>query len=69
MLKKKKKLIELKDDYLEDFREKKNNRLLRERDRIVKRKIVVELGRYGAEFVLLIKRRRGGEVLFLFFIF
>ncbi|KMT15497.1 hypothetical protein BVRB_3g058510 isoform A [Beta vulgaris subsp. vulgaris] len=60
--KKKKKTTELKDEYLENFPGKKNNRLLPERDRSAKRKTVVELGRYGAELVPLAKRRRGGEV-------
>lgn len=60
--KKKKRTTELKDDYFDDFRSKRNNRLLPERDRTAKRKTIVELGRYGAEYVPQTKRRRGGEV-------
>lgn len=60
--KKKKRTTDLKDDYFEDFRAKRNNRLLPERDRTAKRKTIVELGRYGAEYVPPTKRRRGGEV-------
>ncbi|GMH03032.1 hypothetical protein Nepgr_004871 [Nepenthes gracilis] len=60
--KKKKRPIELEDDYLEDYRTKRSNRWMPERDRTTKRMSVVELGRYGAEYVLPTKRRRGGEV-------
>lgn len=60
--KKKKRTTDLKDDYFEDFRAKRNNRLLPERERTAKRKTIVELGRYGAEYVPPTKRRRGGEV-------
>ncbi|GAB2270050.1 hypothetical protein Dimus_004964 [Dionaea muscipula] len=61
--KKKKKSSEPKDDYLEDYRAKKSSRWVPERERSAKRKTVVELGRYGAEYVPPTKRRRGGEVL------
>ncbi|XP_057526372.1 transcription initiation factor TFIID subunit 1 isoform X2 [Amaranthus tricolor] len=60
--KKKKKTMVLKDEYLDDFPIKRNNRLVPERDRSTKRKTIVDLGRYGAEFVPPTKRRRGGEV-------
>uniref|UniRef100_A0A803KTP6 Transcription initiation factor TFIID subunit 1 n=1 Tax=Chenopodium quinoa TaxID=63459 RepID=A0A803KTP6_CHEQI len=43
---------------------KRNNRLP-ERERIAKRKTVVDLGGYGAEFVPPTKRRKGGEVFSL----
>ncbi|XWS09403.1 hypothetical protein CRYUN_Cryun40dG0082200 [Craigia yunnanensis] len=59
--KKKKKRAETKDDYLEDYRTRRNDRRMLEKDRGAKRK-PVELGRYGAEYVPPTKRRRGGEV-------
>ncbi|KAK6266296.1 hypothetical protein QUC31_017133 [Theobroma cacao] len=59
--KKKKKKADIKDDYLEDYRTRRNDRRTLERDRGAKRK-PVELGRYGAEYVPPTKRRRGGEV-------
>ncbi|KAB2062452.1 hypothetical protein ES319_A10G153000v1 [Gossypium barbadense] len=59
--KKKKKKAEIKEDYLEDYRTRRNDRRAPERDRGAKRK-PVELGRYGAEYVPPTKRRRGGEV-------
>ncbi|GAB4853230.1 hypothetical protein Ancab_017419 [Ancistrocladus abbreviatus] len=62
MKNKNKKRTEFKDDFLEGYRTKRNNRLMPERDRSAKRKTVVELGRYGAEYVPPTKRRRGGEV-------
>ncbi|PPE02912.1 hypothetical protein GOBAR_DD00072 [Gossypium barbadense] len=58
--KKKKKKAEIKEDYLEDYRTRRNDRRAPERDRGAKRK-PVELGRYGAEYVPPTKRRRGGE--------
>ncbi|XP_022722053.1 transcription initiation factor TFIID subunit 1 isoform X2 [Durio zibethinus] len=59
--KKKKKKVEIKDDYLEDYRTRRNDKRMLERDRGAKRK-PVELGQYGAEYVPPTKRRRGGEV-------
>ena len=54
----KKKKAEIKDDYLEDYRTRRNDRRMPERDRGAKRK-TVELGQYGAEYVPPTKRRRG----------
>ncbi|KAK3206157.1 hypothetical protein Dsin_020203 [Dipteronia sinensis] len=62
MKKKKKKKPEIGDDYLEDYRARRNDRRIPERDRSAKRKSVVESGRYGADHVPPTKRRRGGEV-------
>lgn len=60
--KKKKKMPEIRDDHLEDYRARRNDRRIPERDRSSKRRPVVELGRYGAEYAPPTKRRRGGEV-------
>lgn len=62
--KKKKKRPETRDDYLvvDELRPRRNDRRLPERDRTSKRRPVVELGRYGAEYAPATKRRKGGEV-------
>ncbi|XAR69721.1 hypothetical protein NMG60_11001422 [Bertholletia excelsa] len=60
--KKKKKRPETRDDFLDDFPPRRNDRKIPDRDRNVKRRPVVELGRYGAEYAPATKRRRGGEV-------
>lgn len=59
--KKKKKRSEIKEEYLEDPRTRSDKRMP-ERDRSTKRRPVVELGKYGAEYAPPTKRRRGGEV-------
>ncbi|XP_058185224.1 transcription initiation factor TFIID subunit 1-like [Rhododendron vialii] len=41
---------------------REDDRMLPARDRSAKRRPVVELGRYGAEYAPPTKRRRGGEV-------
>lgn len=63
--KKKKKMPEISDNYLEDYRARRNDRRIPERDRGTKRRPVVELGRSGAENAPATKRRRGGEVVTL----
>ena len=60
--KKKKKIPEMRDDHLEDYRTRRSDRRIPERDRSTKRRPVVELGKYGAEYAPPTKRRRGGEV-------
>uniref|UniRef100_A0A5B7AIG9 Transcription initiation factor TFIID subunit 1 n=1 Tax=Davidia involucrata TaxID=16924 RepID=A0A5B7AIG9_DAVIN len=60
--KKKKKRPEMRDDYLDDLRPRRNDRRIPERERNVKRRPVVELGGYGTEYAPPTKRRRGGEV-------
>ncbi|XP_044490103.1 transcription initiation factor TFIID subunit 1-like isoform X4 [Mangifera indica] len=60
--KKKKKKLELGDDYLEDYRAKRNDRRIPERDRSAKRRPVSDLGKYGADSGPPTKRRRGLEV-------
>ncbi|KAK6945794.1 TAFII-230 TBP-binding [Dillenia turbinata] len=60
--KKKKKRHDFVDEYIEDHRARRNERRMPERDRSAKRKPVVELGKYGAEYTPPTKRRRGGEV-------
>ncbi|XP_059653268.1 transcription initiation factor TFIID subunit 1 [Cornus florida] len=60
--KKKKKVPEIRDDYYDDLRPRRNDRRMPERDRNLKRRPVIELGRYGAEYAPPTKRRRGGEV-------
>ncbi|KAI9083926.1 hypothetical protein K1719_034184 [Acacia pycnantha] len=57
--KKKKKKAEFRDDYIDDHSTRFNNRGL-ERERSGKRRSVVELGRYAAEYTPPPKRRRGG---------
>ncbi|KAH7553347.1 hypothetical protein JRO89_XS12G0000500 [Xanthoceras sorbifolium] len=59
--KKKKKKPEIVDEYVDDYRARKNDRRMPERDRSAKRP-VVELARYSAEQAPPTKRRRGGEV-------
>ncbi|XP_058216351.1 transcription initiation factor TFIID subunit 1 isoform X2 [Rhododendron vialii] len=61
--KKKKKRPEMaRHDYLDDLMTRENDRTLPARDRSAKRRPVVELGIYGAEYAPPTKRRRGGEV-------
>ncbi|KAK6916163.1 Transcription initiation factor TFIID subunit 1, histone acetyltransferase domain [Dillenia turbinata] len=60
--KKKKKMHDFVDEYIEDHRARRSERRMPERDRSAKRKPVVELGKYGAEYTPPTKRRRGGEV-------
>ncbi|KAA8545654.1 hypothetical protein F0562_020895 [Nyssa sinensis] len=60
--KKKKKRPEMRDDYLDDPRPRRNDRRIPERERNAKRRPVVELGKYGTEYAPPTKRRRGGEV-------
>ncbi|XP_052178935.1 transcription initiation factor TFIID subunit 1 isoform X2 [Diospyros lotus] len=63
--KKKKKRPEIRDesdDYTNDFRPRRTDRRLPERERTAKRQPIVELGRYGAEYAPPKKRRRVGEV-------
>ncbi|KAK9725200.1 hypothetical protein RND81_05G128200 [Saponaria officinalis] len=59
---KKKRTSEVRDDYFDEFQTKRNNRMLPGRNRSAKRKTVVEFGRYAAECVPPLKRRKGGEV-------
>ncbi|KAK0585705.1 hypothetical protein LWI29_032739 [Acer saccharum] len=59
--KKKKKQPEIRDEYLEDYSARRNDRRTPERDQSARRRPVVELGRYGTEHVPPTKRRRGGE--------
>ncbi|KAG5548461.1 hypothetical protein RHGRI_013968 [Rhododendron griersonianum] len=61
--KKKKKRPEMaRHDYLDDLMTREDDRTLPARDRSAKRRPVVELGIYGAEYAPPTKRRRGGEV-------
>lgn len=57
--KKKKKKAEFRDDYIDDHITSFNNRVF-ERERSGKRRSVVELGRYAADYTPPPKRRRGG---------
>ncbi|KAK9185058.1 hypothetical protein WN943_025411 [Citrus x changshan-huyou] len=59
---KKKKKPEIGDDYLEDYRAKRNDRRMLERDRGAKRKPGAELGKHSADYGPPTKRRRGGKV-------
>jgi transcription initiation factor TFIID subunit 1 len=66
--KKKKKKMKMKkpeisDDYLDDYRGARNGRRMPERDRGAKRRPVVDVGNYGADYTPATKRRRVGEVL------
>lgn len=59
--KKKKKKAEFRDEFLDDHRTGRfDDRVVLERDRSGKRRSVVELGRYAAEYMPPTKRRRGG---------
>ncbi|XP_057975962.1 transcription initiation factor TFIID subunit 1-like [Malania oleifera] len=60
--KKKKKRPQMKNDYLEDFRSRRNDRRLAEWDQTAKRRPVFELGSYSSDCGPPTKRRRGGEV-------
>jgi hypothetical protein len=60
--KKKKKKPEI-SDHLDDFRADRNERRMPERDRGAKRRPVVDVGNYGADYTPATKRRRVGEVL------
>ncbi|KAJ6991204.1 transcription initiation factor TFIID subunit 1-like isoform X4 [Populus alba x Populus x berolinensis] len=59
--KKKKKRPEI-SDHLDDFRADRNERRMPERDRGAKRRPVVDVGKYGADYTPATKRRRVGEV-------
>ncbi|KAI5582750.1 hypothetical protein BDE02_07G105500 [Populus trichocarpa] len=59
--KKKKKKPEI-SDHLDDFRADRNERRMPERDRGAKRRPVVDVGNYGADYTPATKRRRVGEV-------
>ncbi|KAI4327951.1 hypothetical protein L6164_020355 [Bauhinia variegata] len=60
--KKKKKKPDIREEYLDDPRTRRYDKRILERDRSGKRRSVVELGKYGAEYTPSAKRRRGGEV-------
>ncbi|XP_057977617.1 transcription initiation factor TFIID subunit 1 isoform X2 [Malania oleifera] len=60
--KKKKKKPVVRDDYLEDYRARRSDSKLPERNRTAKRRPVLELGKYMADHGPPTKRRRGGEV-------
>uniref|UniRef100_A0A6N2MFQ8 Transcription initiation factor TFIID subunit 1 n=1 Tax=Salix viminalis TaxID=40686 RepID=A0A6N2MFQ8_SALVM len=62
--KKKKKMKKPKtsDDFSDDYRAARNGRRMPERDRGAKRRPVVDVGTYGAEYTPATKRRRVGEV-------
>lgn len=66
--KKKKKMPEMRDNHLEDYRTRRNDRRIPERDRSTKRRPVVELGKFGADYGPPTKRRRGGEVHSAYFL-
>ncbi|CAK9163157.1 unnamed protein product [Ilex paraguariensis] len=57
--KKKKKKPEMRDEYLDDLRPRRNDRRITERT-VMRRS--VEMGGYGTEYIPPTKRRRGGEV-------
>jgi len=58
--KKKKKKAEFRDEYLDDHTSSRYDNRVLERDRSGKRRSVVELGRYAADYTPPTKRRRGG---------
>ncbi|GAV67130.1 ubiquitin domain-containing protein/Bromodomain domain-containing protein/TBP-binding domain-containing protein/DUF3591 domain-containing protein [Cephalotus follicularis] len=58
---KKKKKLEINNEYLEDYRARRNDRSIPARNRNAKRPVVS--GRYGTESAPPTKRRRGGEVV------
>ncbi|XP_059653266.1 transcription initiation factor TFIID subunit 1-like isoform X2 [Cornus florida] len=60
--KKKKEVPEVRDDYYDDLQPRRNDKRIAARYRIVKRRPVIDLGRYGAEYAPPTKRRRGREV-------
>lgn len=61
--KKKKRKHEIKDDYLDDFPPRRNDRRIPDRDRIVRRRVVEpDYGKHAPDFAPSTKRRRGGEV-------
>lgn len=62
--KKKKKRHEIRDDYLDDFPPRRNDRRIP--DRTAKRRPEPDIGRYGAGYGPATKRRRGGEVIVAF---
>ncbi|KAJ4958846.1 hypothetical protein NE237_025957 [Protea cynaroides] len=60
--KKKTKKAEMRDEFLGEPRASRNERRMPERDRAIKRRPAVELGKYATENAQQTKRRRGGEV-------
>ncbi|XP_009614597.1 transcription initiation factor TFIID subunit 1 isoform X1 [Nicotiana tomentosiformis] len=60
--KKKKKKPEIRDEYLDDFLPRRNDRRIPDRDRSVKRRQPFESGRHAKEHAPPAKRRRAGEV-------
>lgn len=69
--KKKKRKTDLRDEYLDDPRERRYGKRMLERERSGKRRSVVETGKISGDFMPPTKRRRGGggEVHFLLVIF
>ncbi|XP_050262910.1 transcription initiation factor TFIID subunit 1 isoform X2 [Quercus robur] len=60
--KKKKKRPEIREEYVEDPRTRRNDKRVPERERSAKRRPVAELGKFGADYGPPTKRRKGGEV-------
>ncbi|KAL8541845.1 hypothetical protein ACS0TY_002914 [Phlomoides rotata] len=60
--KKKKRKSEIKDDYLDDFPPRRNDRRIPDRDRMVRRRVEPEYGKHAPDLAPASKRRRGGEV-------
>ncbi|CAA0807360.1 Transcription initiation factor TFIID subunit 1 [Striga hermonthica] len=60
--KKKKRKPEIKDDYLDDFPIRRNDRRMHERERVIRRRTEVEYAKHAPDYGLASKRRRGGEV-------
>ncbi|KAG8368612.1 hypothetical protein BUALT_Bualt15G0063500 [Buddleja alternifolia] len=60
--KKKKRKPEIRDDYLDDFPPRRNDRRMPERDRPVRRRTEVEYAKPAPDYAQASKRRRGGEV-------
>ncbi|CAL1408619.1 unnamed protein product [Linum trigynum] len=62
--KRKKETPEISDDYMEDYKARRHDKRIPERDsRGTKRQPVGDLGKYSAKYAPPTKRRRGGEVL------
>ncbi|KAI3439257.1 uncharacterized protein J3R85_004984 [Psidium guajava] len=59
---KKMKKVEARGEYLEDYRARRNDKRILERDRTAKRKPLIEPGKLSVDYALPTKRRRGGEV-------
>ncbi|XP_051147059.1 transcription initiation factor TFIID subunit 1 isoform X2 [Andrographis paniculata] len=60
--KKKKRKPEIRDDYLDDYPPRTNDRRMHDRERVGQRRSEIDYGKHGIDYPQASKRRRGGKV-------